>query len=314
MDWPATAVVESDRRRRDVAMKTIKRAAGTMTPTKKAKTSHKEEKESFALATARSTPVADLGGYVILIYGEKKIGKTTLTSRFKDTYHMMFEPGGKALSIFQDAYSSWARVKRAVGLLETDKRFGTVTWDPVDVAFKLCERWVSREMGIEHPSDAEWGKGWSRLRDEFTLTLNRLTGSGKGVVLISHDTVKEIKRRNGDTYNVITSTMPGMARDIVEGMVDIWAYYGYDGERRVLHIRGDDTLSAGHRLKNHFTWKGTPVRIIDMGNSEEEAYERFMACFNNQYNPADYEPAKRPVEDDEPPSRLSKAPKKLKRR
>jgi hypothetical protein len=295
-------------------MAVVKATKGALSPTKTSRTPAPEEKEAFTLAKELSTPVPNLGGYIMLLFGAKKIGKTTLTAQFPNTYHMMFEPGGKALSIYQDLYSTWARVKRGVALLETDNRFETVSWDPVDIAFKLCEKFTNKELGVTHPSEADWGKGWARLRDEFTLTVNRLANSGKGIVLVSHDTVKEITKRDGGKYDVVTSTMPGMARDIIEGLVDIWAYYGYEGDRRMLYIRGDDHLSAGHRLTNHFTWKGEAVRAIDMGSTAEEAYANFTACFNNQYNPADYAPAHE-TEDHEVPATLKKKTviKKLKR-
>jgi hypothetical protein len=69
-------------------------------------------------------------------------------------------------------------------------------------------------------------------------------------------------------------------------MVDIWCYYHYDGKQRMLQIKGDDHVSAGHRLQdNHFRWKGREVELESMGSSKEEAYKNLIDCFNNEYNP-----------------------------
>jgi len=80
--------------------------------------------------------------------------------------------------------------------------------------------------------------------------------------------------------------MPKQGREIIEGLVDIWCYFGYDGNRRLLTIIGDDHISAGHRFAERFrTPKGRVIRAIDMGRSAEEGYENFVAAWNNKYRP-----------------------------
>jgi len=54
----------------------------------------------------------------------------------------------------------------------------------------------------------------------------------------------------------------------------------------VLILRGDDHVSAGHRLTENFrTPDGEDVEMINMGHSAEEAHKRFVAAFNNRYVP-----------------------------
>jgi hypothetical protein len=122
-----------------------------------------------------------------------------------------------------------------------------------------------------------------------------LLGIGKGVILISHATEREIKTRSGTKYDRIQPTMSNQARDIVEGMVDIWAYYTYEGKRRVLQIRGDEHIMAGNRLQSNFRYGGKEVREIDMGSSAEDAYTNLVTCFANKYKPV----APPPDEDEE---------------
>jgi hypothetical protein len=123
------------------------------------------------------------------------------------------------------------------------------------------------------------------VRDEFTTQMQILLNMGKGVILISHSTEREIKTRSGLKYDRIQPTMSNQARDVVEGMVDIWAYYTYEGQRRVLQIRGDEHITAGHRLQDNFSYNGKEVREIDMGASAKEAYVHLIDCFNNKYVP-----------------------------
>lgn len=240
---------------------------------------------ALKLPTAPSAPSTQLGDYSILLFGDKKIGKTTLASMFPNALFLMTEPGARSLAVYQIAIHDWTQIRDAVKLLRTDKQFQTVVLDTVDLAFKMAESYACSKLGISHPSEEDWGRGWSAVRDEFTKQMQLLLNLGKGVILISHATEREIKTRSGVKYDRIQPTMSNQARDIVEGLVDIWAYYTYVGDQRVLQIRGDEHITAGHRLQNNFQYKGKEVREISMGSTAQEAYTNLTACFNNRYVP-----------------------------
>ena len=250
----------------------------------------KVEPISVDLPTIKSAPISDLGKAVILISGEKKIGKTSLTAQFGQNLNLSYEIGYKGLSIFQVDIPDWETSRAVVRKLRKDKTFSTLTVDTADMAFKKMEKFVLKKHGIEHPSELEWGKGWAALRQEFEDYIDALTHTGKGVILLSHTQEKEVRTRDGESYDRIMATVPKAGREIIEGLVDIWAHYGYEGKRRVLTIRGDDHISAGHRFERRFkTPDGRFVRRIDMGRSAAEGYKNFMACWNNQYVPDDEE-------------------------
>jgi len=261
-----------------------KRVVGSKNKTKT------EPKPEFVLPDEPSEPAEDLKDYSILLYGEKKIGKTTLTSQFENAFHIMTEPGGRALRIYQKPATTWPEFKGWVSAIvkESKKakpRFGTVIVDTIDNAYKFCFEWVCKvKLGVEHPSDEEWGKGWQAIADEFNAVMNRLLSvPNMGKIFISHSKEIEMKTRLGKKYDKIMPTMKSQASQIIEAVVDIWAYYAYDGERRVLLIEGDDHVAAGHRLENHFRFpNGDPVREIPMGRSPKEAHRNFVAAFNNE--------------------------------
>ncbi len=51
----------------------------------------KLEAEKFILPTQRSQIAESLEDYSMLIYGQKKIGKTTLLAEFLEAFFLMFE-------------------------------------------------------------------------------------------------------------------------------------------------------------------------------------------------------------------------------
>lgn len=263
---------------------------------------------AFALVTELSTPCDNLEDYSILLFGEKKIGKTTLAAMFPKAYFLGTEPGTKALAVYKTDIHDWRTFRTAVKALRKDRIYKTAVVDTIDLAFKMCEKYVCSELGVEHVSEADWGKGWSGLREEFESVMRDLIAAqGKGIIMISHSTEKEIKRRDGSKYDRIQPTMANIAREIVEPMVDIWAYYAYDGDQRTLTIRGDDHITAGHRLETRFQYEGRQVVTIDMGASKQEAYRNFLAAFNNTYVVASPPPV-----EDAPVRRVVKKVKKVK--
>lgn len=238
---------------------------------------------TIVLPTKKSVRSDRLQDYSILLYGKKKIGKTSLTAQFEDTLAMMCEPGGKAQEMYQVAIRNWADLRQATKLFVKNDRFKTATVDTADYAYEYCMEYVCRKMVIDHPSDEGYGKGWKAVRNEFNSWVSELLHSGKGVIFISHSKDEEMKTRRGDTFNKVGASMAGQAKDILEGLVDIWANYDYDGKRRYLIIGGNDEVDAGHRVEGHFLdSEGEPLDRISMGRSPEEAYRNFVAAFDNR--------------------------------
>jgi len=241
---------------------------------------------AFALPTTKSTPRDELGDYTWLIYGERKIGKTSLAAQFPDALFMMFEPGGKGLSIYQVEIGSWDAFKGYVKAIKANpSQYSTIVIDTIDIAYEKCTDYVGRREGFDHPSEMnDFGKTWSMIKKEFTSVILDLIAVGVGVMFLSHATESEFQEASGGKYNKIIPTMPGQARKFVTGFVDIIAYYGYYGHDRLLTISGSDMVDAGHRVDGHFVSSEDPkkrIHSIPMGNSAAEGYSNILDAFNN---------------------------------
>lgn len=215
---------------------------------------------------------------------------------FPQAFFLLFEPGGKALAIYERPVRSWKEFKAYVALLKRDTTFKNVVIDTADIAYDLCLRHVCEKLVISHPSEEEWGKGWKAVSEEFNTTINELLHTGKGVIFISHAREIEIKKRDGQAFNKTSSTLSGQAKETLEGIVDVWAFYTYEGTERVLFIQGDDYIDAGHRIEDRFLWSdGTPIRVIPMGDSKTTAYENFVAAFENRMTKSSKQPTNKPT-------------------
>jgi len=179
--------------------------------------------------------------------------------------------------------TKWTTFKRAVDELEERPDFAKqVVVDTADLLYVGCRNFICRKLGITHPSDEEYGKGWDLIKQEFGFHCARLAAL-RPTIWISHVKVADIKRKGGETTHKIVPTMSNGARAVLEPMVDLWSYMDYDAEtdNPVLHVRGDDLISAGHRFENHFVG----VKRIPMGDSPAEGYKNFVEAFNRTERP-----------------------------
>lgn len=241
--------------------------------------------DRLSLPTEKSEPCTNLEDFVILLYGREKIGKTTMLSHFDRALFLMFEPGGKALSIFKREVLTWVDFKAYIKLLHgpDGERFRTIVIDTVDLCYRLCLEYVIKfKLAGQHPGEEKYGKGWDALRDEFSKTMAEICKLGKGVVFVSHDKERTIKKMGGGEYDIIGPTLQDAARSTIEPMADIFAYYYYDSEnRRKLKLVGDSESLGGTRLKEQDRFfKG--IDEVDMGTSSKQAYDNFVAAMNNK--------------------------------
>lgn len=261
----------------------IVKPGGVKKGKKPVKVSSREEIEGLKLPDVKSSPSEELFDYSILIYGGKKIGKTSMMSQPEGVLGLMCEPGGKAQKMFQVACKDWPTLRQYTRLFIKDPRYKIGLVDTADYAYAYCMAWVCAKLCISHPSEEDYGKGWNAVRTEFNSWVSELLHSSKGVVFISHTKDEEFKTRRNETYNKVGSSMPGQAKDVLEGLIDIWANYSYDGTARVLTIGGSDEVDAGHRCEGHFLKAdGTPITVIPMGKSPAESFRNFVAAFENR--------------------------------
>jgi len=199
-----------------------------------------EEIESITLSTRTTVPMTKLGDYSMLIFGEKKIGKTTLAARFPKAHFLMTEPGGKSLRIHKGDIPHWRHFLKYLELFEQDpKGFETIVIDTVDELYNLCFKYMCEEkLLIEHPHDEnDYGKSWGKIKEEFTSSMRRLFILPMGCIIISHAEEREINTLSGGKFNRLVPTMAKQANEFLTGIIDIWAYYGYDGQDRYLFCR-----------------------------------------------------------------------------
>ena len=202
----------------------------------------------------------DLSGYITLLYGPAKIGKTTFGSQMPGHLVLAFERGYNALQgVMVQDITTWGEFKQVVRELkkpEVKEVYKSLIIDTADVASDLCQKYICSQLGIDNIGDGGWStNGWSKYKKEFEDTFRTLAQLGYAIVFISHDKEKTIKPQNTSEYQQIGSSMQSSALTVIENMSDIIAYAHLKvtetGAQRVLTLRSlDNSVRCGCRFKH----------------------------------------------------------------
>lgn len=288
-------------------MAKVSKIRRTTTKSTKPKTIQKET-NTVELPTERNVPPSDLSESIILIYGQKGIGKTSLAAQFHNSLAFMFERGRRNLSIFQvpqkgEPKLTWETFLEYVEAFLDSDDFSSAIIDTIDGAYMACFAHVCEEHGVSDPSEYQQGyKLWDEIATTFAAPFSIIQESGKGLVLLSHDKTrplmtkkKGLKRDELDDESTVAferlePTCKPAAFRFIQEICDFVFYYGYrDGYRAI-------TVRSPHNI--HWVSCGVPDRFLDpdgntietfkVGNSPEEAYSALLAAYNNGVRDIDY--------------------------
>jgi hypothetical protein len=266
--------------------------------------------ESLALPSQENVPPSDISESIVFLYGRKGIGKTSLASQFKNSLTFMFERGRRNLPIRMvpqkdDPKLDWQLFLDYVELAIKSDTVDTLVVDTVDRAYEQCMIYVCKRAGCKHPNDKnDYGKTWQEIKFEFDATLGLIQDSGKGLVLISHETAKpltktsrRLEREDAESicqYDRMEPTCSKQAFETVQEICDYVLYYGYSDEFRTITVRSpNDTCWTSCGISDTFLDPdGNPVQTFKVGNDPREAYKSLISAHSNELYDISYKPPK----------------------
>lgn len=238
------------------------------------------------LGIKMNIPKVNFTDYSGLFVAPPKFGKTTTASKFKGSVVVPFEIGTKGAVVnVAETVKDWQSFIEWIDLLEEYREeigdsIQTIVFDTANKAYEWCEEYVVKQFSIadkkryKNIGDIPHGKGYPEKDRAFTKEVDRILALGFNILFISHLKVKTIRPKNGDPYDVYSSTMPERLEAIINPLVD-FIIKGekrvIDGvEKRVLITKGNTMADAGGRVS---------IDEDIVFDTEDEAIEKYQELF-----------------------------------
>ena len=203
------------------------------------------------LPTAKARAGDALEEKTVLLYGPHGIGKSTLASEWAGGEVFFFDCAGELNDIecYSQRIGSWVEFKEFCWALEKNPgQFKAACVDTVDMLAVFCAQHMRKKLGIVHESDAEWGKGWTMVKEEYAGTIAKLASlPGLGLILVAHAKEVEIKTRTA-SYNKQVPTLSGGIGDVSLNLPDLVIHVDWSEEdERVFHTKPSPYYEAKER-------------------------------------------------------------------
>ena len=228
-----------------------------------------------------------------MIYGDRKVGKTTCACSFPKAILLGFEKGWDYLDgVLPVPINSWKEaldvkkqlLKDAKVVADGEKSetvYKTVIVDTIDIAYDLCEKFILDKEGVEYLDETEKMRGYRAVSREYDKFFQEIMKAGYTLVCISHATTKQVKE-NGEKYDKTIPTVPDRGFLVVSRLVDVCAYATFEpnpddpnNPNRVLIMRGSKNLEAGSR--NKYMSIKIPFTYEALREDMEQAVEKLKA-------------------------------------
>ena len=148
---------------------------------------------------------------------------------------------------------AWEVLKETIAELEKkENTFETIIIDLLEDTRESCRIYMYDKLGIQHESDAGFGKGWDIIKTEYLSTIRRFFNLNyENLIVVSHEDVsKDITKKNGQNITRIAPNIQDAVANKVAGMVDIVARVVVaDDGTRTLNFKSDEVVFGGGRLK-----------------------------------------------------------------
>lgn len=171
--------------------------------------------------------------------------------------------------------------------IEIDDDLKTIVFDTVNKAYDMCEPYTLKQLGrldgkrYAKPSDVAHGQFYPARDKYFAEQIDRLLSLGFMPLFISHSQVRTINPKEGDSYDIYTSTMPDRLEKIIYPLVS-YIIFGEetiidDGnggklKKRVLRVKSNEVVDTGSRVV---------IKDDIIFDTEQEAIDKFQEQFKN---------------------------------
>ncbi len=191
-------------------------------------------------------------GWVATIYGQPKVGKSSLAAHAPGALFADVEGGIDNLDCASVAVPTWDRMISLVHDFGRDAEFQTLVIDTADVLEKKLWEHLCKANKYKSIGAPAYGKGYDEALHEWTRFISLVKGitdtSGKNVLFLAHSNVKPVLSPDSETYDRHGINLHKNIQEHFFGQMDANFFMHFDlGVRK--NAQGDFVASSsGQRM------------------------------------------------------------------
>ena len=201
---------------------------------------------------------SNLKGKIFWFHGEPGTWKTTVASKFPKAFIAGFEIGYQFIDgVYALPMGGWSDMKdlyRQLKMPQVKEKFDTIVFDTISNAASMCYKYALGQLGVSDPSEAAWGQGWRKIKDEWKI-IQEIVKLGYCIVFISHSKETEVTDTKTKTSTIKVKTdLEGWSSDSIWGLSDFVFYV-----RKEMEEDGTEKVYAYSDLPNVDTKRRHPA-------------------------------------------------------
>lgn len=201
---------------------------------------------------------SNLKSKIFWFHGEPGTWKTTVASKFPKAFIAGFEIGYQFIdgvrALPMNGWSDMKDLYRQLKMPQVKEMYDTIVFDTISNAASMCYKYALGQLGINDPSEAAWGQGWRKIKDEWKI-IQDIAKLGYCIVFISHAKETEVTdAKTKQTSVKVKTDMEGWSSDSVWGLCDFVFYV-----RKELEENGVENVYAYCDLPNVDTKRRHPA-------------------------------------------------------
>ena len=197
------------------------------------------------------------------IFGQSKVGKTTMLSKLDNCLIIDTEKGTKYVDALKLQVNNSAELKDTIKALKGDEGtiYDYIALDTIDNVVAWFEKDVARANNVESYAKIPFGDGYNQVRTRVMNMIAALMDCCEHIIIIGHRK-KTIIGNDSVEVNVSSLDLSGKLKNYVMAKSDAIGFVYRDEEGKLqISFQASDEIEAGTRLPHlagkilEFDWK-----------------------------------------------------------
>tara|TARA_X000001382_G_C3174171_1_gene180532 strand:- start:1451 stop:2125 length:675 start_codon:yes stop_codon:yes gene_type:complete len=188
---------------------------------------------------------------LLTVFGQSKVGKTTMLSKLKNCLILDTEKGTKYVDALKVQVNSSIDLKNTVrALKESGSQYDYLALDTIDNVVSWFEKDVARDNNVDSFAKIPFGDGYNQVRTRVMAMISALMECCEHIIIIGHRK-KTIIGNDSVEVNVSSLDLSGKLKNYVMAKSDAigFVYRDEEGDLKI-SFEASDEIEAGTRLQH----------------------------------------------------------------